>query len=59
MISDVALTIFIIAGIGAIPPFIVSPRKGNVRIIHRLYFTLATGLDYLAACVGGNPLYGS
>ena len=53
MISDVALTIFIIA-IGAILSFIiVSSRKGNVRIIHRLYFTLATGLIiWLLALVG-------
>lgn len=53
MISDVALTIFIIA-IGAILSFIiVSSRKGNVRIIHRLYFTLAAGLIiWLLALVG-------
>lgn len=53
MISDVALTIFIIA-IGAILSFIiVSIRKGNVRLIHRLYFTLATGLIiWLSALIG-------
>lgn len=53
MISDVGLTIFIIA-IAAILSFIViCIRKGNVRLIHKLYFTLSAGLIiWLCALIG-------
>ncbi len=53
MISDVALTIFIIAIAAILSFIIVSFRKGNARLIHKLYFILATGLIiWLVALIG-------
>ena len=53
MISDVALTIFIIAIAAILSFIIVSLRRGNARLIHKLYFILAAGLMiWLAALIG-------
>ena len=53
VISDVALTIFIIAIAAILSFIIVSLRRGNARLIHKLYFILAAGLMiWLAALIG-------
>lgn len=52
MISDVALTIFIIAIAAILSFIIVSLRRGNARLIHKLYFILAAGLMIWAGGAG-------